>query len=316
MRWIFVVGSAGEILAAGRSRLKASTKRMKFARHDILLAASDVPGDAPLRDLHGPGRLLHLGADFALKRVLWTGTDGLVIGVAFDPVRGDLYCADAQARAVVRFDPAGNRVSLRHPLPARKFGTVEFDADGRCFLGVHNRLGEDESTPAGVLARLDVETGVLQTWPVAIDGGKLKFHCITHMSLTPDQQVLCYVSENGRRVLRFDVGRQRQLEDFLVLPADDPRGTFGIDHLPDGRMLMATGSGASLFDADGSELHRYDVPKRRGWSRLRLSLDGASFFLNNFLDGTIQRRSLASGELLASHNIGQAHALCGLDECP
>ena len=161
-----------------------------------------------------------------------------------------------------------------------------------------------------------MDTGELTFWSVDIDGGKLKFHSITHMSLAPDLNTLCYVSENGRRVLRFDVADQRQLSDFLLLADDDPRGTFGLDHLPDGRLLMATGSGASMFSADGKELKRYDVDERRGWSRLRLARDGASFFLNNFLDGTIEKRDVESGRLLGTHNIGQKHALCGLDECP
>ncbi len=290
---------------------------MKFVRNDIVIAASDVPGDVDLRNLRGPGRLQHLGADLTLKRELWTGTDGLVIGVAFDPRRGDLYCADAQARTVVRFDSRGMRVPLSHPLPPRKFGTLEFATEGQCYLGVHNRLGEDVSVShPGHLARWNLDTGELVFWPADIDGGKHRFHCITHMSLTPDEQVLCYVSENGRRVLRFNVVTEQQLDDMLVLADDDPRGTFGLDHLPDGRLLMATGIGASLFSADGMEIRRYDVDERRGWSRLKLARDSTSFFLNNFLDGTIEKRSVESGELLATHGIGQKHALCGLDQCP
>ena len=290
---------------------------MEFARNDIVIAASDVPDDVDLRNLRGRGRLMHLDSDFALKQELWTGTQGLVIGVAFDPQRGDLYCADAQARAVVRFGPTGDRLSMGHPVPPYKFGTLEFAANGLCYLGIHNRLGEDgNGDHPGNLGRLNLDTGELHFWSVDNDGGKLRFHCITHMSLTPDENIMCYVSENGRRVLRFDLQREQQLTDLLVLADDDPRGTFGIDHLADGRMLMATGSGASLFAADGSELKRYDIDQRRGWSRLKLARDGTSFFLNNFLDGTIEKRDVESGQLLVTHNTGLRHALCGLDECP
>lgn len=283
------------------------------ASGDIFVAASVVPEDADLRNLHGPGRLLHYDRDFALKRELFTGTDGLVIGVAIDPASGDIYAADAQAKTVVRFE-ADDSQPKDCGLPAEKIGTLEFAPNGTLIVGIHNRLGEPDGTDKPRLAAL-TEDG-LDWHDVAIDGGKLRFHCVTHLSLHPDGDTVFYVSENGRRILRYSLENRRQLDDFLRFDVDDPRGTFGLDHLPDGRLLLATGTGAELYAENGEQSLSYPIPERRGWSRLKLAPDAERFFINNFLDGTIEERRVANGDLIRSFNIGAKHALCGIDQVP
>lgn len=283
------------------------------ASGDIFVAASVVPKDADLRNLHGPGRLLHYDHEFVLKRELFTGTDGLVIGVAIDPTTGDIYAADAQAKTVVKFEAQGSQPTIS-ALPAEKIGALEFGPDGTLLIGVHNRLGEPEGTDKPRLAASTA--GKLDWHDVAIDGGKLRFHCVTHMSLHPDGDTVFYVSENGRRVLRYSLSQRIQLEDFMRLEADDPRGTFGLDHLPDGRLLLATGTGAELYGENGEQIRTYPIPQRRGWSRLKLAPDAERFFLNNFLDGTIEERRVADGELIRTFDIGSKHSLCGIDQMP
>jgi hypothetical protein len=103
---------------------------------------------------------------------------------------------------------------------------------------------------------------------------------------------------------------------LLVLAADDPRGTYGLACTPDGRVLMATGSGAAMFAADGSLIRSYDIPERRGWSRLQLSRDPTRFWLSNFFEGILQQRDVESGELIREHDIGRKYSLCGLAEVP
>ena len=66
-----------------------------FAAGDLLVAATDVDDrNVDLRNHAGPGRVLHYGADFALKGELRTGQTGLVVGLAIDP-------ADARRRVAV-----------------------------------------------------------------------------------------------------------------------------------------------------------------------------------------------------------------------
>jgi hypothetical protein len=44
-----------------------------------------------------------------------------------------------------------------------------------------------------------------------IDGGKFRFHAVTHMTLAADGQTLIYVSETGRRVMRYDLAARRMV---------------------------------------------------------------------------------------------------------
>lgn len=289
---------------------------MRFLAGDILVAASNVPDNGELRNLHGPGRILHFDARFKLKRTLATRTDGLVIGLGVDPLSGDLFAADARAKTVVRFDANGSPDPQIFILPSHKFGALAFNPDGELFLGVHNLLGEEKDTHPHLLWRCTPGTDELISWAVQFDGGKLAFHRVSFLALDPLGKQLLYTSENGRRVLRFDLLTQQQREDFLVLADTDPRGTFGLDQLPDGRVLMATGIGASLFSDRGGEVLRYPIDERRGWSRVKLSSDNQFFFVNNFLDGIIEYRRIDTGKLVRKHNIEQRNSLCGIVQYP
>jgi len=288
---------------------------MTFLPGDILVAASNVPANVELRNLHGPGRILHFDEMFNLKRTLATETDGLVVGIAVNPINGDVYATDARAKKVIRFSAHGTPSPVDVPLPEQKFGALTFARNGDCWLGVHNLLGE-AATDVDLLWRFQSTGESINSWAIDFDGGKLKFHRISFLSLNQPETRLLYASENGRRVLQFDPVRMCQQDDFLCLDPDDPRGTFAIDQLADGRVIMATGLGASLFDDDGQELFRYPIAERRGWSRVKLSEDQDTFFVNNFLEGIIERRQVSGGVLVARHDIQHRNALCGILEYP
>jgi hypothetical protein len=134
------------------------------------------------------------------------------------------------------------------------------------------------------------------------------------MYLTPDGRHLTYVSENGRRVMQFDLANGRQLPDLFALPPDDAMGTCGLARHPDGPLMMATGSGIALFDDEGRVMRRLDVPARKGWTRVQLSKDGLTFFVGNFFDGIIQRRDLRTFSVVAERDIGRKFSLTGIAE--
>jgi hypothetical protein len=78
--------------------------------------------------------------------------------------------------------------------------------------------------------------------------------------------------------------------------------------------MMATGSGAALFDQTGKVVERIDVPERKGWSRLQRAKDDKTFFISNFFEGLIQRRELATLKVIAQHDIGRKYSLTGIAE--
>lgn len=282
---------------------------------DIFLAATDVDDrNVDLRNHSGPGRVLHYDAQLRLKGELRTGQVGLVIGLGWDRRHRELLVTDPSAHVVTRFAADGSRLEPLPFLPRARIGSIQFLPDGRFCAGVHSKHGEDPASPQPKLYLCDRDAGTALPLAVDIDGGKFRFHAVTHMTLAPDGHTLLYVSETGRRVMRYDLAARRQLDDLLVLAADDPRGTYGLACTPDGRVLMATGSGAAMFAADGSLIRSYDIPERRGWSRLQLSLDPTRFWLSNFFEGVLQQRDVESGELIREHDIGRKYSLCGLAE--
>lgn len=286
---------------------------------DIYAASTDVDDrNVDLRAHKGPGRILHYDSNFKLKGMLFTGLSGLVIGLAYDAKNGVLYACDSQNRDVSRFAVAtGVKLPAADFIPARNFGSMEFVSDSQAVLGVHTFRGEDPASPSPKLYLADIEAGVCTPLAVEIDGGKFGFHAVTHIGLHPDGKTLYYVSEGGRRVMRYDLASRRQLPDFLVLEKDDPRGACGVEIAMDGRVLMATGSGCVLFAPDGSLLKTYDLPPRKGWARIQwANAARTQFWINNFFDGIVQKRDLETGAVHLEHDVGRKFSLCGLAEIP
>lgn len=286
---------------------------------DLYAASTDVDdANVDLRAHKGPGRILHYDPNFRLKGMLFTGLEGLVIGLAYDARTGLLYACDSQNRDVARFDvKTGARLPNAAFIPARNFGSMEFVSATKAVLGVHTFRGEDAANPSPKLYLADLAAETCEPLSVEIDGGKFGFHAVTHIGLHPDGRTLYYVSEGGRRIMRYDLAARRQLPDFLVLAKDDPRGACGVEITPDERVLMATGSGCVLFAPDGSLLKTYDLPERKGWARIQwANEDRTQFWINNFFDGIVQKRDLETGTVLLEHDIGRKFSLCGLAEIP
>jgi sugar lactone lactonase YvrE len=288
-----------------------------FQPGDILIAATDVDDrNVDLRNHSGAGRVLHYDRALQLRGELRTGQTGLVVGLGIDPTDRSLYACDPGSQTVTRFDRDGACTGVVELLPRARIGSILFLPDGRFVAGLHSKIGEPAETPAPRLYMGSMRERRIEPLAVEIDGGKFGFHCVTHLALAADLRTLHYVSEGGRRLMRYDLEARQQLPDLLRLEKSDPRGTFGPSVLADGRVLMATGSGAVLLDADGTEL-RSDLPAvAKGWSRLTLALDQQAYYLGNFLDGLLEKRDVASGALLLTHDIHRKFSLSGLAEVP
>ena len=288
-----------------------------FAAGDLLVAATDVDDrDVDLRNHAGAGRVLHFGADFTPKGELRTGQTGLVVGLAIDPADLALYACDPGSQTITRFERDGRCAGLAPLLPRARIGAMLFLPDGRFVAGLHSRIGEAPGSSAPRLWLGSFRDMQVEALAAEVDGGKFGFHCITHVALAPDGHTLYYVSEAGRRLMRYDLEARRQLPDLLQLGKDDPRGTYGPAVLRDGRVLMATGSGAVMLSADGHTLREYELGSARGWSRLTLALDQRRFHVGNFVEGRLETRDVDSGALRHVLDIQRRYCLSGVAEVP
>jgi hypothetical protein len=288
----------------------------RFAPGDILLAASDIDDrEIDLRNHRGPGRVLHLDGDFDPKGELWTGEVGLLVGLAQDPADGTVYGADPTGRHVFRFDAEGVCARIGG-LPDRPWGTVAFGPDGGAYLGVHSQRGPAPADAYGgsKLMRFEPASGaILDAYDIETDGGRSGWHGLTSLAFADEGRVAVYCSEAGRRILRYDLEARRQLDDAWVFGEDDPWRAYSVAVLPDGRLMVAAG-GACLILAGGRIEARWPADPAKGWTRVTESVDGETFFFNNFLEGVIERRSLADGAVLRRHDIGRKCVLCGVVE--
>ncbi len=288
-----------------------------FAAGDLLVAATDVDDrNVDLRNHSGAGRVLHFSADFTARGELRTGQTGLVVGLAIDPADCALYACDPGSQTITRFEPDGRCSGVVSLLPRARIGSMLFLPDGRFVAGLHSRIGE---APGGTAPRLwlgSFREAQVEALAADVDGGKFGFHCITHVALGPDGHTLYYVSEAGRRLMRYDLEARRQLADLLQFDKDDPRGTYGPAVLRDGRVLMATGGGALMLSPDGQPLREYELGSARGWSRLTLALDQRRFHVGNFVEGRLETRDVESGALLHVLDIERRYCLSGVAEVP
>lgn len=283
-----------------------------FEPGDLLLAASDVDDrEIDLRNHRGPGRILHLGADFSPKSVLWTGVEGLLVGLAVDPADGTIWGADPTGRRLSHLGRDG--VGLPVPaLPERPFGTVLFDQVGAMLLGVHTRRGPPPADEIGGANLLRREGDGWRRYELRSDGGHSGFHAVSSVAL--DGAVAAHLAEGGRHVYRHDLTADRPLEPLLVMPeGEGGRRVYGVAAIAGG-WLVATGGGVLRLDREGEVLADWAAPSPRGWTRVTPAKDGKTFFFNNFLEGLIERRRLSDGTVVAAHDIARKCALCGVAE--
>lgn len=283
-----------------------------FNPGDLLLAASDVDDrEIDLRNHRGPGRILHVGADFTPRGLLWTGIEGLLVGLAIDPADGSIWGADPTARRVCHLGPDGAPLPVPE-LPERPFGTVLFDSAGRLLLGVHTRRGPPPADALGAANLLRRNGDGWDRFELQTDGGHSGFHAVTSVALHGD--IAAHLSEGGRHLFRHDLAADTALEPLLLMPErEGGRRVYGVAAIAEG-WLVATGGGILKLGHAGDVLADWPAASPRGWTRVTPAKDGVSFFFNNFLEGLIERRRLSDGAVIAAHDIARKCALCGVAE--
>ena len=298
-----------------------------FAPGDVFVGATLL--NDPQDDHAGRGRIIQYDAGLKEKGVLWIDdSTHLVGGLKFDP-NGVLWAFDSNAHLVIRVGSDGQRLPHKE-FAARSFSNVNFGPQGQVYLAEHmvgseirlpletvlkrmpgsDRLGDGhvfEYTAGGELvAEHATET----------HGGMGGFLGVTHSTLAPDGKTLVYVSETGKRIMRFDLETSRQGNDVLNLPEEDRRAMcFAVGYGSDGALMHMRGSAIDILSEQGEQLRKVPLPGF-GWATMCVSADGKHVLGGNFFTGDVARVNLESGTLTASVNVGVERSLAGIAEFP
>jgi hypothetical protein len=247
----------------------------------------------------GLSRILLLGPDLGVKAALHTGDFGMVSGIAVNPATGELNALDPFARNVTRIGADGRRLPSPDLLPGRGLGSMVFLKDGGALAGEHLCGLAPPFTGEGRIARFDAEGRLVRFYRPQYHGGIMGFLGVTHLALLSDQKTVAYVSETGSTVYRYDIEADQQLEPLYVR-ADPPGMVFGVAATPNDDVLVCCGGEVRRVNSAGEVVRAYATPEGRGWSFLRVTGDGQSFWVGDFFSGALARIDLDSGELIAS----------------
>lgn len=327
LRFVFVVLCSCWLLPAG-AELPESTAT-PFEKGDIFVAATLM--DDPDDDHAGTGRLLQYDADLQLKGALYVeGTRHKIGGLTFD-ADGTLWGFAQLTPAIFQFTPDAVQLPFRK-WSDRSFSSVVFGPDGSLYFGEHlagtsDRAGGSLSTTFRKLPGRDV-IGDGWIFKYSREGEELAhyetdyhpmppFLAITSMVLADQGERMIYLSENGNRVMQFDLQQNNQLPDLAVMQPES-----GVPMLlvmvprPDGRLLISTNLGFIVMDQDSGEVIENHALGGMGWAALAPGIDNEHVIVGNFFSGDVIKYSTVSRDIVARNNIGQKNSLSGVAQFP
>jgi hypothetical protein len=300
-----------------------------FAKGDVFVAATVM--DDPDDDHAGTGRILQYDADLKLKGTLWVaGTRHKIGGLAFDGA-GMLWGFAQLTPAILQFTPDAQQLPVKK-WSDRSFSSITFAPDNTVYFGEHlagtsAAAGGSLSTTFRMLPGRDV-IGDGWVFHYSRDGEELghyeteyhpvpPFLAITSTVLAADGKRMIYVSENGNRVMQYDLVNDKQLPDLAVFgPDDGVPMVLVMTAFSDGRLIISTNLGFIVLDPDTGEVLDNRALGGMGWAALTPAVDNEHVIVGNFFSGDVIKYNLASGEVVARANIGQKNSLSGVVQFP
>mgnify|MGYP000333085943 FL=1 len=287
-----------------------------FEKGDIFLGCTYLNDE--IDDHKGDGRILQYDKELNPKGVLWTqGAEHLVIGLTFDP-NGILWCFDMHNHVVIRVSPDGTQLSNHH-FADRAFSNVTFDSQGNIYLG--EGLVGNTPYPGSYLKRLpgldllgygniykyNQEFELVTVFDVDYSPEFHQFKGVTHSTMHPSEKSITYTTEIGKKVMRYDIVNDQQMEDLVVLPGDltDRVVAIAVNYLPDGRLLHSRGDYFEILDEQGNVIKAINLPEH-GWgiAQITPASDGEHVLTANIFSGIMLKVRLDDGKVVGSIDTG------------
>ena len=287
-----------------------------FEKGDIFLGCTYLNDE--IDDHKGDGRILQYDKELNPKGVLWTqGTEHLVIGLTFDP-NGILWGFDMHNHVVVRVSPDGVQLPNHH-FADRAFSNVTFDSQGNIYLG--EGLVGNTPYPGSYLKRLpgldllgygniykyNQEFELVTVFDVDYSPEFHQFKGVTHSTMHPSEKFITYTTEIGKKVMRYDIVNDKQMEDLVVLPGDltDRVVAIAVNYLPDGSLLHSRGDYFEILDEQGNVIKTINLPEH-GWgiAQITPTADGEHVLTANIFSGIMLKVRLDDDEVVGSIDTG------------
>ena len=289
---------------------------MPFAKGDIFLGCTYLNDE--IDDHKGNGRILQYDKELNHKGVLWTkGTEHLVIGLTFDP-KGTLWGFDMHNHVVIRVSPDGTQLPNHH-FADRAFSNATFDSQGNIYFG--EGLVGNTPYPGSYLKRLpgldllgygniykyNQEFELVQVFKVANSPEFHRFKGVTHSTMHPREKFITYTTEIGKKVMRYDIVNDKQMDDLVVLPGDltDKIVAIAVNYLIDGKLLHSRGDYFEVLDDQGNVIKTINLPEH-GWgiAQITPAADGVHVFTANIFSGVVLKVRLDDGAVVGSIDTG------------
>ena len=219
---------------------------------------------------------------------------------------------------VVRVSPDGVQLPNHH-FADRAFSNVTFDSQGHIYLGeglVGNtpysgsylkRLPGLDLLGYGNIYKYNQEFELVSVFDVDYSPEFHQFKGVTHSTMHPSEKFITYTTEIGKKVMRYDIVNDQQMEDLVVLPGDltDRVVAIAVNYLPDGRLLHSRGDYFEILDEQGNVIKAINLPEH-GWgiAQITPAADGVHVLTANIFSGIMLKVRLDDGEVVGSIDTG------------
>jgi hypothetical protein len=298
-----------------------------FVLGDFLLGATLL--NNPDDDHAGDGRIFQFGADGTQKAVLHTpDTTHLVKGLMFGP-DNVLWAFDTSRHAILQVGPDGKR--LANPeFQKRPWSSGFFDKAGNLYLYEHitgtmadvpekyhhmqsTLPGQGDKIGDGNVYKFSPDGTFLETYETETSTSFAGYLGVTSCTLHPSEKYITYTTETSKRIMRYDIANNKQMDDLVQLPEDQPEYVFCLNYCADGMLLVTRGPKIEVIDEGGYVSRTYPL-EGRGWATIKESVDQKHILVSSFFKGILLKMSKESGEVVAEIKVGAERSLAGVAE--
>lgn len=300
-----------------------------FEAGDFLLGATLL--NNPDDDHAGDGRIFQFDKNFNQKAVLHTpDTTHLVKGLMFGP-DGVLWAFDTSEHMILQIGPDGKRLP-NADFPKRPWSSGFFDKAGNLYLyehltGTMADVPEKYQKMQGILPGTEDHIGdgnvykfspsgeLLETYETETSTSFAGYLGVTSCTLHPSEKYITYTTETCKRIMRFDLVNNKQMDDLVQLPADQPEFVFCLDYTADGLLLVTRGPKVEVIDEDGNVVQTIPL-EGRGWATVKECLDQKHMLVSSFFAGVLLKMEKDTGNVVGQMDVKVERSLAGVAEFP